>query len=441
MTFIGIWRGAVHAPWLALVTAAALAVPIELPEIGGYAPTLSFLLAPLVAWAVLVSLKDAVSRMFVAAGICGLAVILISAWIKPDDRLHLDLLSLVLLMYTAGFYFLGRHLDLRFTVYFVVFSAVFLVPATLRNILTGQPVLGVIFPEPNSDGYNVLNVEWFGWKMFGNFGILGAAHMICLQAALALGVAISPKRPWIRVAALSVVACSVFLIVGSDSRSSALSLIAIFIGAIICIAKVHMVPRRYIVSALVLVIFVAVTVVAIHGGRLMQTAHDLTSVIIHDAEGSPASGPSLDAISSNRFSLQTVAIDEFLKGPILGSGFSPLGRYAPIPDSVRPMTPHLFYLTVLWKGGLLFSIPFFAFFAMALFAAWQTRAWRQGPMEFMTMIAVITLFSLMALTAETPNVPSAGALAFLLLGALGGFNEVPVYAKGALKSDEFMATT
>ncbi len=81
-------------------------------------------------------------------------------------------------------------------------------------------------------------------------------------------------------------------------------------------------------------------------------------------------------------------------------------------------TTHIHYLTILWKGGILFFVPY-----MALIGAFWLHAVR-GARPGMTSSAVfvlaglVFLFTVVSLTWDILLVPSAGAYAFFLLGAM-----------------------
>ncbi|MGE3996814.1 MAG: hypothetical protein AB7F37_14595 [Variibacter sp.] len=281
--------------WLCVFTATCLALPIALPPVFRYETTPAFLLAPLVAWSVVVLFGETATRAFVLAGICGLASIFISASIKPDGRLQLDLLSLLLLMFAAGFYFLGRYVGSikRLVTYFVVFSAAFLVPATLRNVL-GEPVQSVIPDATRYTSFAILNVEWFGWRMFGYFGILGAAHMVCLQAALAIGVALATNYRWLTIVSAAVFACAAYLIVGSQSRGALVALLMILGGAgFYVVTAERKLWRR--ASAMIAVAIVAGSFAqfqSLEENRFVQTVRDVAAVLEHEPASAAPPAPS-----------------------------------------------------------------------------------------------------------------------------------------------------
>jgi hypothetical protein len=75
-------------------------------------------------------------------------------------------------------------------------------------------------------------------------------------------------------------------------------------------------------------------------------------------------------------------------------------------------------LTILWKGGVLFFLPY-----MALLIAFWRRAigaslpnWRENVLFIGA--GFVFLFTILALTWDILLVPSAGGLGFFLLGAM-----------------------
>jgi len=81
-------------------------------------------------------------------------------------------------------------------------------------------------------------------------------------------------------------------------------------------------------------------------------------------------------------------------------------------------TAHLYYLTLLWRGGLLFMIPFLIMITIALRNAWKGRQIPMSPEWFFAACAVLMTFTFPSLLWDILIIPSAGALAWFLLGAL-----------------------
>src|SRR5690606_9338054 len=144
----------------------------------GYETNPAFLLAPLVAWSFLAT-WDATAIAFLVAGLAGLASIATAAFLYPDGRLLKDILSLTLLMFSAGFFFLGRRTDFeKFMKYAAITSAVFIIPLATRILIAGAPVRLPIA------GFLHYNAFWFGLPAFSNFGVNSSVHLTVIQAAI-----------------------------------------------------------------------------------------------------------------------------------------------------------------------------------------------------------------------------------------------------------------
>ena len=130
----------------------------------------------------------------------------------------------------------------------------------------------------------------------------------------------------------------------------------------------------------------------------------------------------LENLSTGRESLLSDSLAEVRRSPIFGNGFGSFGRVDPN-LGVRSLlsgnrTTHVQYLTILWKGGLIFFVPY-----MALIIAFWRRAiratqpdWREDAV--MIGAGLVCLFTILALSWDILLVPSAGALGFFLLGAM-----------------------
>lgn len=409
-----------------IVVAAAFSIPLALPPAFGYETNPAFLLAPFMAFTVLRHWKNSAAGLFfILSGIGGFASIATAGYLYPDGRLLTNFLSLLLIMFSAGFYFLGRSLDgdrlFRWTAFL---SIAFVIMAAAHPVALGQYVRWYIPPK----GLAFLNVEFFGLPVFASFGVNALAHLICIQAALICGLAFDRNlRSLQTIACLIGFAASSFLIIGSDSRSSQIFLT--ILGAAILLYAIR---HRAAWKTAAALIFVG----AIAGGAGSQYAPELrlsgsAASMVEMATGETANGPRLpgmttearvtmDTVSTGRAALVKAAIEEIKQSPWIGSGFSPFGRYAPVDAELHGNSgTHIYYMTVLWKGGLIYAVPLFGFLAVAALLMLRRAAWRETSLSAFATVAVIMMFGFLALTYDTPAVPSAGALAFLLLGALG----------------------
>ncbi|THF54760.1 O-antigen ligase family protein [Ollibium composti] len=408
------------------VSAAALTIPLALFQVMGYDINPAFLLAPIIPWAYLASYETRTNLPFAVSCALGVASILIANSIEPDDRLVRNLLSLILLLFPASFFFLGRYLvqDIKKGVFWLaVFSAIFVIPLALRLIIVGQAVRAVTV-----EGYAFLNVQFFGLPVFAAFGVNALAHLLCIQTTILSGALFSPDtaRPF-RALFFVAMASALFLVIGSDARSAVLYLIAMFIG----MAAYAIWKRQHAKAIFLPVAALAVAILAHEmndpsNTRVVQFLSTIFDMV--KGKGSTPEKQRIDDISTGRLTLWTEATSEIVESPIVGTGFSQWGRYSPAPIEVTPNSgTHIYYLTYLWKGGLLFAIPFTIFLAAAAWNSFRIRRWASSPEGAFTGLAVLLSFCWLAITYDTPNVPSAGALAFFLLGALNPIaNQFPV---------------
>lgn len=432
------------------VIAALLAIPLALPEVRGYETNPAFLLAPFVALALALS-RDRIAIAFDLSILGGILSILIASYQHPDGRLLKDFLSLLLLVFSAGFYFLGRQIKnpTSFIDWLTGFSAIFIIAIAVRLFINKQPIHVII------DDYSYLNAWFFGWPIFASFGVNALVHLICIQAALFCAAIFATQQRVYRTAIyLVALGCSAFMIVGSDSRSSLVFLLLLLpiVGMYAFYKKV----RWNIVVALLLSLGIGSALAIVRSPTENRFIESMSDVIIalekkeannssssktpkndeHKAESAQPerrltldekgilrtkNSPytNIDAVVSGRITHIKLAVKEILASPIIGSGFSPFGRYVPVDPRLKlSSTSHIYYLTILWKGGLLFAVPFFAFLIFATMVVIKAQTWRLSPQCMFALIAVVLTFGPISFTYDTPNVPSAGALAYLLLGAL-----------------------
>jgi hypothetical protein len=437
---------------LTILIAAALAIPIALPPAFGYETNPAFLLAPFVGWAV-VSSRTTEAGLFIVSIVLGLGSIFIAWHAVPDNRLFKDILSLVLLTFSAGFYFLGKRLSnfKQLVFWLCVFSSIFLIPPTIRLLTNGQPVRAV-----SLDDYTYLNVFLFGFPIFASVGLNALVHLICIQAALLCGTILDSKLPIYTQAVFALaLASAAFLIVGSDSRSA-----MVFLACLVGWFPFYVYRNKSeIIRVAVLILIIGIgaswallrlpsenrlsvsvgTVADAVGDKLdSRAALSESTSIIGTTEGSSLN---VDRLTSGRITLAKIAVDEFLSSPIIGTGFSPFGRYHPVDPYLKlSATTHVYYLTILWKGGLLFGIPFLAFLALIASRTIMVKPWTESPEAAFAFVATALTFGPISFTYDTPNVPSAGALAFLLLGALSEVKNRNLSAVNLEPSDSTFAS-
>ncbi len=141
-----------------------------------------------------------------------------------------------------------------------------------------------------------------------------------------------------------------------------------------------------------------------------------------DTEAETEAPIDFESLSTGRQSLLQDALAEVKLSPIFGNGFASFGRLDPSVGARSALsgnrTAHVQYLTILWKGGLLFFLPY-----MALLIAFWLRAIRgllgaRREDVLLVSIGLIFLFTILSVSWDILLVPSAGALGFFLLGAV-----------------------
>lgn len=405
--------------FLPYLAAGTLSFPIALLPVMGYPTNPAFALAPLVALSFLRSWREPTAIAFAAAGICGLLSIGVAEAIASDGRIGRNLLSLTLIMFSAGFFFLGRILPPRKVLFFLgLFSAIYVLVCAAHVLWLSEDVRVM-----KDDGHAYLNMFFFGIPSFASFGVNALAHMVVLQATLIAGLFYSRRYPTMLTAFFGLaLMAALFLAMGSDSRSTHISIIILAMSAI----AYSFFARRGTLKSII--VFAMLGLVSFWHGlsdrnpRIIDTAQAVYSNISEKEVIAPWANDV--KIDSGRVVLIQTALDELIQSPLIGTGFSSWGRYAPVNDQIRANSaPHNYYLTLVWKGGILFALPFSVFLTLCAVATWSARPWFRGSALTFATFAVALLMVPMALTYETPAVPSAGALGFLLLGLISSLNK------------------
>ncbi|WP_309082879.1 O-antigen ligase family protein [Chelativorans sp.] len=414
--------------WAVPAIAAMLTIQVSLGTVFRMEINPAHFLAPVVGLAVLFSLNDRLATAFIVSGLCGLGSVFAAHIISPDI-LHGNIAELLIwTMFAPSFLFLGRLVPLRAAVRWLgIFSVVFLVTATLPLLVTGEPVRGVYpFGTPGRDpGTSYMNVHILGLPVFASYGVNSIAPLFCMQAALLCGAIFSCSNS-LRILFSVGLACAIFLVIGSESRASqgALILLALFFGGY-CFWRRQGPWLAYtlIASAVVLAgaaVSIRVDEVTRMAHLVQGSAYLMKSKQTHN-ERTAEPAHDLSALTTGRTDLWTVAAREFAASPLIGNGFSGFGRFEPIGKHLGAnTTPHLYYLNILWKGGLLFAVPFAYFIFLAFKAAWEHR--RAYPEWAFSAAAVVAMFAV-ALTWDILMIPGAGVLTWFLLGSMGGEND------------------
>ena len=396
--------------------AAALTIPIILFPLPEYDFNLTMALLPLAALAMIRQHYDQEAMWLATSALAGLMACLIGAWLWPGG-LARSLLSLMLLLMAPVYFFLGRELAATLNPVSIFrslasFSALFGIAVAGRLLLLGEPLR--IYPN----GRSTLNATFFGLPIFGTFGVLSLVYVFCIQAFLCCGAILAAGNHWaLRAFSAVGLAALLFLIAASDARSAqAAGLILVAGVGVYAIARTPA-PRSVAQVGLSVVAALAAGYPFLSGSRLVDTF-----TVAGTIDGAPSSVVARYGVTNGRYEAIELALTEIARSPIIGVGFGTYGRVSrePVPRRIAlNKSPHIYYLKVLWKGGLLFALPFLFFLLRAASPLWSN--WPpQSPEIAFAAGAVVTTLLWLNLWWDILNVPSAGALAFFLLGALAG---------------------
>lgn len=295
----------------------------------------------------------------------------------------------------------------------------------------------------------ILNAVYLGLPVFGTFGGNSLANLLALQTIVIAAALFVPEPHRSTPVLWAGLFFASYLTLASGSRASQ---IAPFLLVFACVFHLVWFRRKDAGKAIAVVMVVLLSgATAAVFEKAQQRTFDMFGVDIalpeiektalverkvgasddrsrgiahRDAWADsppPASFAEGDA-SNGRMLLWMTAAEELRQSPIFGTGFSGYGRFAA--DEVRDRTlvdntsAHNFYITVPWKGGLLFAVPFFAFMALAAWCVLRNRPWQSSTAVF-AFTGLVALFGPMALFWDIPGVPSAGALGWFILGAMG----------------------
>ncbi|UAW99465.1 O-antigen ligase family protein [Halopseudomonas nanhaiensis] len=414
------------------IVAAMMCIPIVLFQLLGYDINPAFFLVPLIGLGFLNDF-DRTGAAYILSMVAGVVSIFAAEAVSPDGETIRHLLSLVLIMFAPSFLFLGRFLAKssgisRIFFWFSMFSSIFLIVVAARVILLDQAVRIYI----GSLGFAAMNAEFLGLPVFATFGVLSLAHLICLQAMILCGTLIGGvANRWLSAVMWLALLSASFLIFGSESRSAQLLLIWIFGSVVLFAFRDRQNARKALFALLALVAAFGLTYVrgieasrmlssldAIKGPASAQEGH-----LSGTAEADRVWQEKADQFATGRIQLLVEGVSEAVASPLFGNGFSGYGRYTSeeiSPGLAANTSTHVYFLTLVWKGGLIFFIPFIAMLFFNLSSAVRrTRMSEPSPERFFAWSAVLMAFGPMALVWDILIVPSAGAVAFFLFGMLG----------------------
>jgi hypothetical protein len=449
MMYAGLIQG--HWNFKMPVIALLLTIPIVLFSVMNYDINPAFFLAPVIAFTLLRK-PDKVWLLFFISFFCGAISIFLAEQYLPDGAMVRHFLALVLIMFAPSFIFLGKYVSGRIDIqraifWLAAFSAVFVVVIAGRVLILNEPVRIYFGPL----GLAAMNAEFLGLPVFATFGVLSLADLICIQAVIICGAIFgSVVKPAGRLALIVAFGGAVFLVLGSDSRSAQV-LAAWIAGSVVLFGWRNPAVRKLAMYTLIAALAAGVLTYArgMNENRMATSiksiggAHNSVTISGKSNESgktgkSDESGKSgewvdsresveelraqADAFATGRVELAIEGVREVVNSPIIGNGFSNYGRYDGASASkilAANTSTHVYYLTLIWKGGIIFFVPFIAMLLMNFRDAWLSRKHIPAtPEGFFTWSAVFMTFGPMAMAWDVLIVPSAGALAYFLFGLL-----------------------
>ena len=376
-----------------------------------------------------------VRNLFVITGAAGLTSIALASLTLGDQFSVRYLLSLALVLTSPLYFFLGSYLCSRHWDFddalsvLAMVSAVFVTIITIQVIVTGEQVRWYV----GEAGYTVLNVTLIGLPLYGSFGALSLASLLLLHLFVIGAVFATAQRRLEQVVLVAGFGAAVFLVTGSNARSAQLVLpyllILLGLGALKGSRQVRV--RAGVLLAVGLLAFSYSSSRMVEELRIVSTVTEVMGLPPTTTVSRPGHGPragrrrveDMEKLSSGRKSLLEDALQEVALSPIFGTGFASYNRIDPSVGQRSRLsgnrTTHVHYLTILWKGGVLFFLPY-----MVLVGAFWSEALRGARARITAGVAflfagLVFLFVVVSLTWDILLVPSAGAYAFFLLGALG----------------------
>jgi hypothetical protein len=440
-------------PVVLAAIAVALLVPIVLFTFAGFQVALTLLLAPLAGLCIFLA-PSRMRRLYFASVAAGALSIALATVVLGDRLVPRYVLSLLLIMTPPLYFFLGRYLAFqsgfeRLLLTLAAVSTGFVSLLVIQVVTSGTQVRWYIGPE----GLTVLNLDFLGLPIYGTFGVLSLASLFVLQMFTIGAAFIASTRRWQQVLFLIGFGAAVFLILGSNARGVQLVLpyLLVVLGAAWWFGS------RVIRIKVGILLAVVVLSVAYSASRMIEPIRIVTTLEVlvsqsardEDARQAraraaaqpgriraiavPESGEGAEAVnwerlSTGRESLLEDSLTEVLHSPIFGTGFASFGRIDPNAGArevkATNRTTHVYYLTILWKGGVIFFVPY-----MALMVAFWMPAVRRlraavgegaGVKEEQLFLAAALpfLFTILSITWDILLVPSAGAFGFFILGAL-----------------------
>ncbi|MBC7490360.1 MAG: O-antigen ligase family protein [Glaciimonas sp.] len=256
-----------------------------------------------------------------------------------------------------------------------------------------------------------INGSVFGMDQYAAYGVNSAAsYYFVIFAVVLYSLAYIQNRYWCTVIKVLSLFCSAYLIFGSLSRE-------VIVGFMLFLMLYYLSQRRQVRYMLLLFAILGAWISWYTFLDQIIESTFLTAKIVQIVDG--WSSGDLDYVTSGRLGLYEVALKQWIRSPLFGTGFH---GYLLFPEyitfDIEPvgLSPHNQYLTTLWKGGILFFIAYWCYLVFLLRKSGVIRSVSNNP-DLMLSFYICTLVVL-ASVWDVLMVANFGTTFFFLLGIL-----------------------
>lgn len=333
--------------------AAVLIIPVDmLASIGpSFAAPLSLIFLPLAALSLLKSGSSKSLYLLIAAFISCVTIFLTAPFARSFSLAPAA--SLLLFFAPASFYFLGREkiANIGDFVYFLrasLWAAAALALSLFFSIF--------IFGEGVVRTEGVMNGTFLTFTLSGSYGIHSlAAHFFLIGAVIVYFVQSGYASRAEKYLSASILAFLIYMMIFSLSREIVL--------AILFVALVTLFRRFSFLKAAMLLLLTGVLLYTFGSALVGPDSAWATRIF------QTASADNLNDLTSGRIELQALAFTQVLQSPLTGTGFHGYAlNYLSSEgyDDLSGWSTHVYYLTAVWKMGIVAAFFFFLFLYAAV---------------------------------------------------------------------------
>lgn len=330
-----------------------LIIPVDLlASIGpSFAAPLSLVFLPAAALSMLKSGSSKSLYLLIAAFISCIAVFLTAPFARTSSLAPAA--SLLLFFAPASFYFLGREkiADIQDFVYF------------LRAALRAAAALALslffsifVFGDGIVRTEGVMNGTFLGFTLSGSYGIHSlAAHFFLIGAVIVYFAQSGYASRAEKYLVAAVLAFLLYMMIFSLSREIVLAIL--FVGLVTLFRRFNLLKSIFFLVTAGILLYA-------FGGALVGPDSAWATRIFQTA-----SADNLNDLTSGRIELQALALTQLLQSPLTGTGFHGYAlNYLSSEgyDDLSGWSTHVYYLTAVWKMGMVAALFFFLFLYAAV---------------------------------------------------------------------------